>query len=593
MLQTPLPSEKVIRRLLIYKIQREWPEWKALIAQNKSAQREYRVFFEGNEGFEVPQPIHFRRILKGAFYRLLQQQLEAFHTTLPPAQKIQLPVPNATWLRAFMAADHDRQKRGNYSRQYTLNLLCRYIGFEDYAAFEQVYQLYYQLLEITWAFKDIFHDRAGNYGQINHFIEKYRQNILPLLPTAWQANLPDQLPTTPSNLPLHKPMTEWSVQELFAQATLLAEPLEWMHTVIYQDRSAHETAEQYIPQRPTWQRPVWLISGLLLLASLVGLLVWQAQRLPTLTQADFDQIQLQVIAKDQSKAGHATVQVRYDARNIGGDGLIKKLGLVLQANSPTSQQRLNQAINTVLLSYERIGLHLISIQSNDEKLRKTIPLYLSAKDWVAYARSNKSKVVGGIDWYSKGIQKEQAIKQGTLRFPRYFIPPAAQRYFFTTYKLAKPLSISMGDFILECRLKTEADSLLNATCLGPDIGVRTQTNEYLHFNLLSKGCSRWTTTPYRTKEMKYQWNQANLERKKLIRPKQILTQWNTMKIVSNQGQYRYFFNNEQVYAYQAPVIQGSMDEIIVSFKGLGLIDYVKLWDGVGKLVYEEDFEEKL
>jgi hypothetical protein len=62
-----------------------------------------------------------------------------------------------------------------------------------------------------------------------------------------------------------------------------------------------------------------------------------------------------------------------------------------------------------------------------------------------------------------------------------------------------------------------------------------------------------------------------------------------MQIVSRQGHYTYLFDNQPVQAYQAPVIEGNIDEIKVNFKGMGLVDYIKIWDGAGKLVYEEGF----
>jgi hypothetical protein len=519
---------------------------------------------------------------------MLQQQLEAFRESLPKAQKKSLVTPDATWLRLFMGTDKARKKRGAYTRQYTLDLLCRYIGLEGFEGFERVYQLYYQILEITRSFKDIFHDHLGHQGQINHFIQRYRQNIEQLLPSSLQTSLPQYLPTAPPKLSLagQRPLGQWSVQDIFAQASVLAEPLEWMHAVIYQDKAAHEIAERHPPKQLPWQR-IGVASSLGLVALLVGWWVWQSQQLPTLTQAHFDPIKLQVLAIDRAKAGHATVQIRYDVSHLGNDATIARYGLSLQANSPTNQRSISKAIDTVLLSYESVGLHLIDIQSKNKQLRKRLPLYLPAKDWMVYAKSHQNQMFGGVKWYSKGIAKAQAARDGKLCFPRYFIPKAAQRYFSTSYVLARPMPIPMANFRLECRVKTQVDSLLNATCIGPDISLRTRENEYFCFQMLSKGCSRWAAIPHRTKHGDRPWQP--LERKKLIRPKASLTQWHTMQIVSRQGHYTYLFDNQPVQAYQAPVIEGNIDEIKVNFKGMGLVDYIKIWDGAGKLVYEEGF----
>lgn len=62
-----------------------------------------------------------------------------------------------------------------------------------------------------------------------------------------------------------------------------------------------------------------------------------------------------------------------------------------------------------------------------------------------------------------------------------------------------------------------------------------------------------------------------------------------MKSVASRSQILFYVNNEIVYQVKNPLLNYKIVGIVYRFQGTGSVDYVKLSEGSGKVVYQEDF----
>ena len=62
-----------------------------------------------------------------------------------------------------------------------------------------------------------------------------------------------------------------------------------------------------------------------------------------------------------------------------------------------------------------------------------------------------------------------------------------------------------------------------------------------------------------------------------------------MKSVASRSQILFYVNNEIVYQVKNPLLNYKIVGIVYRFQGTGTVDYVKLSEGSGKVVYQEDF----
>ncbi len=63
----------------------------------------------------------------------------------------------------------------------------------------------------------------------------------------------------------------------------------------------------------------------------------------------------------------------------------------------------------------------------------------------------------------------------------------------------------------------------------------------------------------------------------------------TIKSEANRSQILFYVNNKLVYQVKNPLLKFKIAGIVYRFQGTGSVDYVKLTEGSGRMVYQEDF----
>jgi hypothetical protein len=577
---SPLSAPKVLRRLLIYKVQQDWKNWQVSLANHKGTLQEYGDLIAQ----EVPpSPSVFLHRFGNAFYKLLAKDIRS------SIGNQDQPSPTFSWLREFTASPN--KQRSKHKSQGYVKALCQYIGFDNQTHFHYTYELYQRLTQTTQAFRVVLQNNPQFYQQVDDMFALYEQEVKALLPQPHLQQLAELKLVSASNYALStSPIEEWTVQKLFAEAAKQKTPLEWIHEVVYAQNVGFEAIEQVAT--PDKKR---LLPRILLVAIVVGVIAGGAwfglgSRQPrVLTQAELDQISWQILDIEQAQEGNATVQIAYDASKLGNNKAIKKLGLRLQGSYPVSSHPLTKAQDTVLLVYEAPGKHPVQIKQKN--LHTDTSVYLPSADWFAIAASEQVST-----WHSKVIPKKQASQNSQFIFPKYFMPQYAHRYFYTHYRYVKPTHIPIGDFSIEIKAKIHTDSLLNATCFESTLELSSDQDKRLTMKILNNGCSRWAVIHFGGKYDNINYvNQAKkLMRtlKPFIRPLAKLQAWHTLKMQVKDGVAHYYFNGQRLHSQHAPNLHGNINYIGATYKGLGAIDYVKVWDGTGKLIYKEDFDRK-
>jgi len=581
---TPLPARKVLRRLLIYKVQKDWKRWQAILAARPGTLQQYEDLIKNDI---APEPNIFLTRFGPAFYKALSEDIQSFlqDKGIQEASKM----PTHSWLQEFTG--RQQKQRGKHKKPNYLETLCQYVGFDGYTHFEHIYRLYQRLTQTTRAFRIILQNDSQFYQQVDDMLALYEHRVKSLLPEkeAQQLQSLQIIPATGASL-TNPPLEEWTVQKLFAEAALQKAPLEWLHEVIYVQQASFQSIEQAPSktQNISWK---WLsLGGVAVVLTIFFILYIIPDRTRVLTQAEMDQISLKVLDIEQAKEGNATVQIAYDARKLGNDQAIEKLGLRLQGNYPQYTRKLTKAQDTLLMVYEVPGKYYIHIRQ--KQVYKAAHLHLPSQDWFAIATSEGANGPESA-WHSKVIPKAQATQNQQLIFPQYFMPQYARRYFYTRYRYAKPLNIPINDFSIEIKAKIHTDSLLNATCFESALGLSSDQNKRLIMKILNQGCSRWGVIHFGDRQDHF--NNANTQGqllqklKAFVQPLAKMKAWHTLKMQVKNRVVHYYFNGEKLHSQPAPRLQGNIDCIETIYKGLGAIDYVKIWDGTDNLAYQEHF----
>jgi hypothetical protein len=237
-------------------------------------------------------------------------------------------------------------------------------------------------------------------------------------------------------------------------------------------------------------------------------------------------------------------------------------------------------------TYEKAGVYKVRLYSNNEEVA-SVPIIVQNADneWIGF--------VSSLDYYvEENEETEDFIKDGRM----YISPSLSDRsYYWTNFRYVKPEvfnSVSGDDFILEARIKNPS-SEGGISCYDPGIRVWGETGNAAGVTFMSPGCTYYASVgAAEWWQNGGAWNcegSNTCENVDLSALGRDFSDWRVVKLEVKDRSVNVYFEGEKIYTMEYKGQVGSIQGIYFSFKGSGSVDWVKLYDGNGNLVYERDF----
>ncbi len=179
-------------------------------------------------------------------------------------------------------------------------------------------------------------------------------------------------------------------------------------------------------------------------------------------------------------------------------------------------------------------------------------------------------------------------KQGVLHYPVDKVPASVIKdgEFYLSYEYVSDFDYDADNLIFETRLKNP-QSEGGISCFDVSIDLNGETNRkrgILSFNLLNKGCEKFASI--RVGKTKLPIPGSN---QKLINSGVDLSDWVTVKAMTNNHILTIFVNGEKRHTVPYRGQIGTLKFMRIGFKGTGSVDWIRVRSLDNELLYQEDF----
>ena len=245
-----------------------------------------------------------------------------------------------------------------------------------------------------------------------------------------------------------------------------------------------------------------------------------------------------------------------------------------EANGDISERKLNENIDKINATYIYEGEAFCHLKYKD-RIIKTIPVECRKTGWSVFVREERKKIF-------RVFPMEQAYNDsGYVSLPIENVPQEAHtNHMFVSYVFYKEKLIDGDNFIYEARVRNSKQE--NAVPCSDIImyihsdtamhGFAMNENGYAYIKLISG-------------ENTIKGDEYNLSRFNFNS-----SEWHVMTIKVVNKKTTFYVDGEEVLGmdYKEPL--GYANELTLRFKGCGAVDYVKVSNLDGKVVYEENFD---
>jgi hypothetical protein len=271
-----------------------------------------------------------------------------------------------------------------------------------------------------------------------------------------------------------------------------------------------------------------------------------------------------------------TVKFYYDLSAVQADSFF-----IQQSWNPRDRVRIDQANNYYSAIYYTPGFHFARIMANDSIL-KFVNVHIKTDGWLPLV---KYDIREKRHFY---LDPDAVISNGAIRATRQILQHAnvdtRMDFFLRYYNVRDFEGVNSNDFDLETKFRCEKLSETDAMVVPcPQIELMLITEQNVFFiPVTSKGCvgelellvgevykggkdndlSALGTDPY---------------------------EWQTLRIKNQNKHTAIFLNGSLAHELEYKQDFGDIKGLIYTFTGSGAIDYVRIQDEDGKLVYADDF----
>lgn len=227
--------------------------------------------------------------------------------------------------------------------------------------------------------------------------------------------------------------------------------------------------------------------------------------------------------------------------------------------------------------YYESGYHRARLIANDTVIAMQ-PVHILSDGWEPHLYySYKEEPVT--------FQGQEFIRDGHLQFTTALLRKRnvdLSRHFFTRISNSRRFNVSSGDFSLVSRMKV--DSLTNRFCPWMQVMVVTEKHVFW-VNLQNKGCER--NASYKMGEIVRGGENNDLSALG-VAP----YEWQDVGIAVEDNRAKISLNGKIVFRETFEEDFGEIMGLVYLFDGTGALDSVRLTDGNGKIVFEDDFALK-
>lgn len=271
-----------------------------------------------------------------------------------------------------------------------------------------------------------------------------------------------------------------------------------------------------------------------------------------------------------------TIMFHYDLTAVRADSFF-----IQQSWNPRDKVKIDPANNYYSAIYYTPGFHFARIMANDSIL-KFVKVHIKSDGWlpiVKYDLRDKKHFY---------LDAKATRAAGRLKVDQKILEKAAveteKDFFLRYYNVRDFEGVTSNEFDLESRLRCEMLSSKSSSIPCPQIELMLITEENVFFvPLTTKGCigeldlligdvyksgkdtdlSALGTDPYA---------------------------WQTLRVKNENKRATIFLNGAAVHTVEYTKDFGEIKGMIFTFTGPGAMDYVRLRDGQGKMVYGDEFE---
>lgn len=245
-----------------------------------------------------------------------------------------------------------------------------------------------------------------------------------------------------------------------------------------------------------------------------------------------------------------------------------------EANGDVSERKLNENIDKINATYIYEGEAFCHLKYKD-RIIKTIPVECRKTGWSVFVREERKKIF-------RVFPMEQAYNDsGYVSLPIENVPQEAHtNHMFVSYVFYKEKLIDGDNFIYEARVRNSKKE--NAVPCS-DIIMYIHSDTAMHgFAMNENG---YAYIKFISGENTIKGDEYNLSRFNFNS-----SEWHVMTIKVVNKKTTFYVDGEEVLGmdYNEPL--GYANELTLRFKGCGAVDYVKVYNLDGKVVYEENFD---
>jgi hypothetical protein len=341
-------------------------------------------------------------------------------------------------------------------------------------------------------------------------------------------------------------------------------------------KPAHLPVHSFPPagkrKRPFYRRKLTFLSGSVII--IIGiLLLLTAFYWDTLKGKYEDYVTSSIVFQTANLKGASphTAKITYDIP----DRLIDDITVdCVEANGDVSTRKLTKGQHVFYATYIYPGAGLCHLKYKGRIIRR-LEVQSRAKGWSSFLMEDRNKFYQSIPF------SRTKVENGYLTLPPEQIPEKARTdKLFVSYTYYAD-SITDGDnFIAEARVRNSTAEDAGIPC--NDVMLYAFSDEKLHGFALNENC--YSYLKFISSESTVMGNEYDLSRFNFDP-----SVWHTMRIEVINKHTAFFLDGAEVLKMEYKNSAGVINELTLRFKGCGAVDYVKIMNLKGKIIYQEDF----
>ncbi|WP_057940580.1 hypothetical protein [Algoriphagus resistens] len=274
--------------------------------------------------------------------------------------------------------------------------------------------------------------------------------------------------------------------------------------------------------------------------------------------------------KTLSKGVPNTFIFTYDVSQVKADSFF-----IQQSWNGWRRERIDPKKSVYTSIYYESGFHRAKLYANDNIIAKA-PVHILSDGWEAHAYYNES------DDRFVNFGEEEITLDGNLRLPVELLKSKnidTRKVFQTRVSNSQVFNLSSDNFSFRTRVKS--DQVLNSNC--PWLTVLIVTEEHIFtVTLVQKGCENFAG--YKLGEISKRGDDNDLSKLG-----QQVYDFQEIGIDVRDKHAEILINGERAYTEEFKQNFGEIVGLTYVFEGTGTIDFARLLDPAGTVVFEDDF----